>query len=163
MNESTNDVTVLIGGAGGTFSAAANLPVGVTPQSVVVGDFNRDSDPDLAVPNGGSNDVSVLVGGAGASFSAPTNFAAGFFPISVELKDFNGDSDLDLAVVNEASNDVSVFLGGTGRASARPPTSLSGPGRNRSRWESSTATRTPTWRSQTNSPATCRCCWAGRP
>ena len=44
--------------------------VGQYPTSVAVGDFNADSDPDLAVANVGSDDVSVLLGGVGGSFGA---------------------------------------------------------------------------------------------
>src|SRR6266542_437013 len=49
---------------------------GGLPRSVAVGDFNGDTDPDLAVANDSSDNVSILLGGAGGSFSGPTNFAA---------------------------------------------------------------------------------------
>ena len=48
-----------------SFSGPINFPAGVTPQSVVVGDFNRDGYTDLAVANVDSNSVSVLLGGGG--------------------------------------------------------------------------------------------------
>jgi hypothetical protein len=113
-NEFSNDVSVLLGGAGETFSAAGNLPVGTGPQGIALGDFNGDSDPDLAVVNEFTYDVSVLLGGTGGSFSAATNFAVGTRPLAIAADDFNGDSDPDLAVVNESDNNVSVLLGDAG-------------------------------------------------
>ena len=114
-NEGENTISILLGGAGGSFSAPTNITVGSAPQTVGVGDFNGDSDPDLAVVNEGSSNVSVLLGGAGASFSAPTNFSVGGLPRAIVIRDYNGDSDLDLAVANEATNNVSILLGATGR------------------------------------------------
>ncbi len=63
-----------------SFSGPTNFPADQRPRSVAVGDFNADSDPDLAVANALSNDVSVLLGGAGGSFSGPTNLPAGTSP-----------------------------------------------------------------------------------
>ena len=107
---------MLLGGPGGTSSPRSNIDVGNRPQSVAVGDFNRDSRPDLVVANYNSHDVSILLGGAGGSFSAATNFLVGgypraAFPTSVAVGNFNGDSQPDLAVANAGSNNVSVLLG----------------------------------------------------
>jgi len=50
---------------------------------VAVGDFNGDSNPDLAVANTGADDVSVLLDGPVGTFSFPHNFDAGAAPASV--------------------------------------------------------------------------------
>jgi Ca2+-binding RTX toxin-like protein len=89
-----------------------------------VGDFNGDSDPDLAVANQGSDNVSVLLGGAGGSFGAPTAFVAGDGPVSVAVGDFDGDSDSDLAVANSISTDVSVLLNTSKPVLTSSPASL---------------------------------------
>ncbi len=107
-------VSVLLGGAGGSFGPPSDFTVGLRPSSVGVGDFNADSDPDLAVVNRGSATVSVLLGGAAGSFGAPTDFAVGDVPDEVAVGDFNADSDPDLAVGKGAAGDVSVLLGGAG-------------------------------------------------
>src|SRR3954447_21918955 len=44
------------------FAPATSFAAGINPVSVVSGDLNGDSKPDLAVANGGSNTVSVLLG-----------------------------------------------------------------------------------------------------
>src|SRR6266536_1991333 len=116
-------VAVLLGGPGGSFAAAASVLAGFFPFSVAVGNFNGDSDPDLAVANTGSGDVSVLLGGPGGSFGAATNFSVGNFasPVSVAVGDFNGDGRRDLAVANQVpAGTVSVLLGnGSGSFGAR--------------------------------------------
>ncbi len=118
-------VSVLLGGPGGSFAAAASVLAGFFPFSVAVGNFNGDSDPDLAVANTGSGDVSVLLGGPGGSFGAATNFSVGNFasPVSVAVGDFNGDGRRDLAVANQSPDTVSVLLG-SGTGSFGPPASF---------------------------------------
>ena len=45
----------------GSFSQEEIIPVGQTPVSVAVADFDNDSREDLAIANSGSNDVSVVL------------------------------------------------------------------------------------------------------
>ena len=47
-NRNSNTVSVLIGGAGGTFTGPIDFPAGDRPASVAVGDFIGDDNPDLA-------------------------------------------------------------------------------------------------------------------
>ena len=44
------------------FSDPVNFGVGSQPEGVAVGDFDGDSDPDLAVANRGTDNVSILLG-----------------------------------------------------------------------------------------------------
>jgi VCBS repeat protein/FG-GAP repeat protein len=94
-------------GAGGNFTGVTNVDVGagggpLSPRSVAAGDFNGDSDPDLAVANEGSDSVSIFVGGDGGSFGpGPSKLGAGDGPEAVVVGDFKGDSDHDLAVANQ--------------------------------------------------------------
>ena len=62
-NSGDNNITVLLGNGSGGFTAAAGNPfkAGTNPQSVAVGDFNLDGQPDLAIANNGGNNVTVLV------------------------------------------------------------------------------------------------------
>jgi VCBS repeat-containing protein len=97
-----------------SFSDPMSFAAGDSPVSVATGDFNGDSDPDLAVANRFSSDVSVLLGGAAGSFAGPISFPTGFFSNSVAVGDFNSDQDPDLAVANAFDGTVSVLLGGSG-------------------------------------------------
>jgi hypothetical protein len=64
-NESSHNVSILLGNGNGTFGAAVNNPAGSFPRSVADGDFNGDGKRDLAVANTGSNTVSILLGPTG--------------------------------------------------------------------------------------------------
>ena len=71
-NFTDGSVSVLLGNGDGTFQAPASYAVGSNPDWVLVGDFNGDGYPDLAVNNFGSNSVSILLndqvwGGQGGS------------------------------------------------------------------------------------------------
>ena len=103
-----------------TFSSATNFPVGTLPNSVVVGDFNKDGKPDIATSNGASSNVSILLGNGTGSFGTAANFNAGIYPVSLALGDFNSDGNLDIAAPWSSggefpSNRVAILLGnGTG-------------------------------------------------
>lgn len=110
-NSTSDDVSILLGGSGGTFLPAGSVAAGDGPSSVIAGVFNGDSSLDLAVANSGSDNVSVLLGGGNGSFGAATSFAAGDGPSSVDHGDVDGDGDSDLVVGNFSSDNVSVLLG----------------------------------------------------
>ena len=61
FSSASNSVSMLLGNGTGGFGAATNYAVGTRPDSVAVGDFNSDSNPDLAVANYASSNVSVLL------------------------------------------------------------------------------------------------------
>ncbi len=84
--------------------------VGLQPDSVAVGDYNRDGKLDLAVAKGGSNGVSILLGNGDGTFQTAVNYSVNN-PQSVAVGDFNGDGKLDLAVAKGGSNGVSILLG----------------------------------------------------
>ncbi|MCH2050182.1 MAG: VCBS repeat-containing protein, partial [Trichodesmium sp. ALOHA_ZT_67] len=93
------------------FEKVDDFLVGDEPRSLVVGDFNRDGIPDLAVANRADDDVSVLSGKGDGSFGSATNFFVGDRPESLAAGDFNGDGIPDLAVANAGSDNVSVLSG----------------------------------------------------
>ncbi|MEJ2359280.1 MAG: VCBS repeat-containing protein [Deinococcales bacterium] len=108
---SIGTVSVLLGNGNGTFGNAVSYPVGWFPSSVVVGDFNGDGTPDLAVANVYSGTVSVLLGKGDGSFQSAVNYASGGSPFSLAVGDFNGDGKPDLVAGNQSVGAVSVLLG----------------------------------------------------
>jgi len=52
------------------FNGPRDYPVGSSPNSVVVGDFNGDGRPDIATANSVSNDVSILLQNSDGTFQA---------------------------------------------------------------------------------------------
>src|SRR5579883_2456196 len=60
-NQTSNNVSILLGAAGGTFGAPNNFAVGTTPVFMAAGDYNGDGKIDLAVANNGSPNISILL------------------------------------------------------------------------------------------------------
>jgi type II/III secretion system protein/VCBS repeat protein len=115
VNQTTNNVTVLLGNGNATFSLATGSPfaVGQSPVAVATGDLNNDSHPDLVVVNQTDNSLSVLLGNGDGTFTAATNspLATGQAPTAVTISDFNGDGVPDIAVTDPQTDSVSVYLG----------------------------------------------------
>jgi hypothetical protein len=112
-----NTVSVLLGNGDGTFGFAKSFPVGNAANSLVVGDFNNDGNPDVAVATG--NSVAVLLGNGDGTFGTAVQYNAGAGGTNVAAGDLNHDGNLDLVVSNSSSNYISVLLGkGDGTFSA---------------------------------------------
>ena len=122
-NQGEDTVSVLLGNGDGSFQtqktylkgngpAVYYVPGRVNvPSLLVIGDFNADGNPDIAVLNQGDNTVSVLLGNGDGTFQPQRAFSTGSNPYAVALGDFDGDGILDLLIANEADNTVSVLLG----------------------------------------------------
>jgi hypothetical protein len=133
-----NDVlgTAVLGtGTAGITYLESSIPVAENdPDSIVIGDFNGDGIPDLAIANEMNGTITVLLGNGNGTFTpTPVSPSTGFLPWSLAVGDFNGDGKVDLAVVNFATssnNDagtVTVLLGngdGTFQAAASLTTGI---------------------------------------
>jgi hypothetical protein len=115
-------VTILLSNGDGTFTKASAPAVGVFPESLVVGDFNRDGKLDLAAANESDGTVTVLVGHGDGTFTEATGS-----PMTVSLGsaynggpplllkgDFNGDGKLDIAVGGLTDTNGNAMLLGNG-------------------------------------------------
>ncbi len=106
----TRDFVVVPQPVNSLFGTASTFNCGGIPTSMVVGDFNGDGTPDIAVAN--DNDVVVLLGNGAGGFAAPVTYSSGgTYPDAIVAGDFNGDGKLDLAVTNYFSNTIGVLLG----------------------------------------------------
>ncbi len=106
-------VSILLGRGDGTFLPSVDYTVGGGPRALVVGDFNGDGVPDLAVESGTM--ISVLLGRGDGTFAPAIATANGPILLSLAAGDFNGDGLTDLVVVNQGSrpdyiSTVSVLL-----------------------------------------------------
>jgi hypothetical protein len=90
---------------------------GELQRATVVGDFNSDGRPDIAVASYGTNTVTVFLASATQPLQYETPITISGWPLAqptgMVAADFNGDGILDLAVVNE-SNGLLVILEGAG-------------------------------------------------
>ena len=101
-----------------TFGRTDLFPLGVN-EGVVVGDFNGDGKPDLAVASladaAGSpyaNTVNILLGMGDGTFKQSTTAVPNSSgPFGIVAGDFNNDGKLDLAIMNILDGTVSILLG----------------------------------------------------
>lgn len=119
-NSESNDISVLLGQDGTSFSAPQTFPVGLpganaSPAALVVADFNGDGTLDLATANTVSEDVLILLGqsnaGASLNFAPQPGIGVGGAPSDMAVTDFNGDSILDLVTTNFGTSDISILIG----------------------------------------------------
>ena len=110
-----------------SFSSAPTPTLsGVAGQSGVVGDFNNDGIPDMAVlqPNG----VVILLGKGDGTFTTGATVAIPSNPWStgeMAVGDFNGDGKLDIAVITYNNPGVDILLGNGDGTFSLAPASIS--------------------------------------
>ncbi|MCU0543979.1 MAG: DUF4347 domain-containing protein [Oscillatoriaceae cyanobacterium Prado104] len=98
------------------FGTATNFPVTYSLRKVATGDFNKDSNLDLAFASTGPNrNVSIVLGNGNGTFGAVTNLNTNSPSLlaswSVAVGDFNKDGNSDLVTANNFTNNVSLLLG----------------------------------------------------
>ncbi|CAF3234253.1 unnamed protein product, partial [Rotaria sp. Silwood2] len=91
-----------------TFSTDASRPL-----SIAVGDFNNDTQLDIAVVNYGTSSIGILLGVNNGTFATSMEYFTGYDsdPRSLAVGDFNNDDLQDIAVANFGTNNIGVFLG----------------------------------------------------
>jgi len=115
MNNSTQNLYVLLGRGDGTFQAAQiyNLTAGPSyvTGTAVVADFNSDGIIDIAVPYGAVVDtagIDILYGQSDGTFSMGPNITV--VPGILVGGDFNGDGKPDMVFNNPYANMLSTLL-----------------------------------------------------
>ncbi len=95
-----------------SFAAKQNFSTGDHPFSVVIGDVDGDSKPELAVANWFSSTVSVFRNTSSLgtiSFETKQDFTTGTYPQSLAIGDMDGDGKPDLALGTLQSSTVSIL------------------------------------------------------
>ncbi|MBO2009762.1 FG-GAP-like repeat-containing protein [Hymenobacter negativus] len=116
----TQNLSVLLGQAGGAFSTATNFPTNISASTssynVALGDLNGDGYLDAVTTSANSLPIGVFLGAGNGTLGTPTYYASGNSnnTYGVDLGDVNGDGRLDAVITNfnsGAGNIVSVLLG----------------------------------------------------
>ena len=108
-----SEIAIVLGKGDGTF--AAPTITSVSPSNgdltqMLVGDFNGDGLPDLAVIDRDNYVVDVLLGNGDGTFTAEANPPISGIPETFATGDFNGDGKTDLAV-QESAGTIAILLG----------------------------------------------------
>ena len=106
---SVGGIQVLLGKGDGSFQVPVTYPAGSTPRAIVVADFNKDGNLDLATADNSGNNVSVLLGAGDGTFQPARNYFVGTQPVDLAVGDFNGDGKPDLAVTNNNPQGPGTF------------------------------------------------------
>jgi len=108
-------VSIFLNNGDGTFTLTNTYTVGLSPQSIVAADFNRDGLLDLVILNSGDNNFTLLQGNGDGTFTAQTTTPISNFSSFLIQNDFNGDGITDVAVayksLSTSANSVQVFFG----------------------------------------------------
>ena len=109
-------VSVLLGTGNGKFATGVDLSAGMNTAAVVIGDMNRDGNPDLVVANAGADSgysVDVWLGNGDGTFTRVARDSSVYGSNVVALGDLDGDGNLDIVEsgMYEITEHVSVLLG----------------------------------------------------
>ncbi len=110
-----NSVVTIFNGLGdGTFTVGSSYftdQTASTPEELVVGDFNHDGHPDVAVANFWNADIGVLLNDGSGGFQSVVNYSLGGLPIDIAAGDLDGDGYADLLITLDNSNVVAILKG----------------------------------------------------
>ena len=124
VNDSENEISVLLGTGGGAFAPFVAYHVDGEPHSVALADFDDDGALDIAAPSDTAfcTTVSVLFGNGDGTFAAETTHETGLERVrELAAGDLNGDGVPDLAVQPGCGEMVVLLSNGSRGFTAQPP------------------------------------------
>jgi hypothetical protein len=118
-------ISVLTGDGAGNFSAPTNYATGgISPNVLILGDFNNDAIEDVAVLNQDFGGASVLLGNPDGSFQSPIHLnSSSPNPNALATADFNHDGKLDL-VLGQSTGEQLLYYQGNGNGTFQNPVVL---------------------------------------
>ncbi|CAF1192554.1 unnamed protein product [Adineta ricciae] len=113
-NSGTNNVGVFLGYGNGSFALQTSYSIypSFSPHMIIVGDFDGDTQLDIAVSNY-IDRIAVLKGYGNGSFSIPTIHSTGnnSGPFGMAAGDFNNDNQTNIAIANFLVNNILILIG----------------------------------------------------
>jgi hypothetical protein len=110
-----NGFVILYGVGDGKFLLGDSYSTGdgFSPYVLVTGDFNNDTQLDVAVGNNRANNIGVFLADGSRSFARLTSYTTGdgSQPHSVTIGDLNNDGCADIVTANYGTDNIGVFFG----------------------------------------------------
>lgn len=114
-NFGDNSISVLKGRADGTFEAPVEIPVGLGPIGIGIGQANDNNDSllDLLIANSQDDTMTLLLGTGGGLFQTegPFTIDVADSPTLFTTGDLDLTGDLDIAVLSSSLDTVNLLLG----------------------------------------------------
>jgi Flp pilus assembly secretin CpaC len=114
VNQSLNEVTILLNDGTSVFTAAAGspLPTAITPAGVAIADFTNDGVGDIAVTNNGSSTLGIYAGLGSGEFSSRIELSVPAGPLAVTTSTLttSGLPDAIVTASSGSNNFVTVLL-----------------------------------------------------
>ncbi|CAF1373825.1 unnamed protein product, partial [Adineta steineri] len=114
-NSDNDNIQLLFEYDQGTFLNKPIYSTGLSssPQFVLVADFNKDKQVDIAVINSQNGIIDVFLGYSNGTFDEPSIISTGSetLPKSISSGDFNHDNWTDIVVANSGVDNIGAYLG----------------------------------------------------
>ncbi|CAF0988346.1 unnamed protein product [Adineta ricciae] len=114
-NTKSNNFGIHLRYSGSSFVSLPAYSTGISsqPMSAVIGDFNNDTQLDVAVANSGADNLMILLGSSYGIFVNEQIYSTGngSHPSSIAIADLNRDNYSDIVVANTGNDNIGIFLG----------------------------------------------------
>jgi hypothetical protein len=112
VNGGTGSISMLLGHGDGTFDPQTIIPTTAHAVAGVIGDFDNNRIPDIALVSiGEPGSVTVMLGNGDGTLRSAGTMGVRNTPVAIVVGHFDGDAFADLAIANSGSDSVSVLLG----------------------------------------------------
>ncbi|CAF3577720.1 unnamed protein product [Adineta steineri] len=113
-NSGINSISIFLSNGTGTFSNQINYSTGVSsqPYSVVILDFNNDTQLDIAVASYGTSNIGVYFGYGNGSFMNQLIFSSGFnsHPFALAVGDIDNNHLTDIIATNNGYGNIDILM-----------------------------------------------------
>ncbi|CAF1627541.1 unnamed protein product, partial [Adineta ricciae] len=114
-NTKSDNIGIHFGYSSTSFVSLPAYSTGVfsRPMSIVIGDFNNDTQLDVAVVNSRTDNLMVLLGSTFGTFMSEQIYSTGngSHSCSIAIADLNRDNQSDIVVSNSGNDNIGIFLG----------------------------------------------------